>query len=72
MAIHYTSLEPYEGMTAFVEKRKADYLGMRKRAADPTGSSEFLWGPYAKECAKCGAKGMPRDFDHCGKCGAGL
>jgi 6-oxocyclohex-1-ene-1-carbonyl-CoA hydrolase len=72
LAIHYTSLEPHEGMTAFVEKRKADYVGMRKRAADPMGSSEFLWGPYAKECPKCGAKGMPRDFEHCGKCGGTL
>ncbi len=72
LAIHYTSLEPYEGMTAFVEKRKADYVGMRKRAADPQGSSEFLWGPYAHECPSCGAKGMPSQFEHCGKCGADL
>jgi len=72
LSIHYTSLEPHEGMTAFVEKRKADYVGMRDRACDPKGSSEFLWGPYAKECAECGAKGMPRQFEHCGKCGAAL
>ncbi len=72
LAIHYTSLEPYEGMTAFVEKRKVDYVGMRRRAADPDGSSEFLWGPYSKTCPECGAKGMPRAFDHCGKCGAKL
>lgn len=72
LAIHYTSLEPYEGMTAFVEKRKADYVGVRRRAADPNGSSEFLWGPYAKQCPDCGAKGMPAQFEHCGKCGAAL
>ena len=72
LAIHYTSLEPYEGMTAFVEKRKADYVGMRRRAADPNGSSEFLWGPYAKQCPKCQAKGIPAQFEFCGKCGAGL
>ena len=72
LSIHYTSLEPYEGMTAFVEKRKTDYAGMRDRAADPNASSEFLWGPYAKTCKECGAKGIPRDFDHCGKCGAAL
>ena len=72
LSIHYTSLEPYEGMTAFVEKRKADYVGMRQRAADPDGSSEFLWGPYAQECRACGAKGLPAFFDHCGKCGASL
>jgi len=72
LATHYTSLEPYEGMTAFVEKRKTDYVGMRKRAADPNGSSEFLWGPYAQECGECGAKGIPSQFEHCGKCGAAL
>ncbi|MEK6798070.1 MAG: enoyl-CoA hydratase/isomerase family protein [Planctomycetota bacterium] len=72
LAIHYTSLEPHEGMTAFVEKRKADYLGLRKRAADPDGSSEFPWGPYALTCAECGAKGIPREFGFCGKCGAAI
>ena len=72
LTIHYTSLEPHEGMTAFVEKRKADYEGLRRRAADPDGSSEFLWGPYAKQCPECGAKGMPSQFEHCGKCGATL
>jgi hypothetical protein len=59
-------------MTAFVEKRKADYVGMRKRAADPNGSSEFLWGPYSQECGGCGAKGLPSHFEHCGSCGAAL
>jgi 6-oxocyclohex-1-ene-1-carbonyl-CoA hydrolase len=72
LATHYTSLEPYEGMTAFVEKRKADYVGMRRRAADPNGSSEFLWGPYSKQCPKCNAKGIPAHFEYCGKCGANL
>lgn len=71
LAIHYTSLEPYEGMTAFVEKRKADYVGMRRRAAEG-GSSEFLWGPYARQCPKCQAKGIPSMFAFCGKCGARL
>lgn len=69
LAIHYTSLEPYEGMTAFVEKRKADYVGLRRRAAEG-GSSEFLWGPYAGTCPECGAGGLPVEFEYCGKCGA--
>ncbi len=72
LAIHYTSLEPNEGMSAFVEKRKVDYVGMRKRAADPNGSSEFLWGPYAKKCPKCEAAGIPAQFEYCGKCGSSL
>ena len=72
LSTHYTSLEPYEGMTAFVEKRKVDFVGMRQRAADPNGSSEFLWGPYSKKCPKCEAKGIPAHFEFCGKCGAKL
>jgi 6-oxocyclohex-1-ene-1-carbonyl-CoA hydrolase len=71
LAVHYTSLEPYEGMTAFVEKRKADYVGLRRLAATG-GSSEFLWGPYALQCPKCGAKGIPAQFAYCGKCGSAL
>jgi 6-oxocyclohex-1-ene-1-carbonyl-CoA hydrolase len=72
LSTHYTCLEPHEGMTAFVEKRKADYIGMRRRAADPNGSSEFLWGPYSGVCPDCGAKGLPAFFEHCGKCGAAV
>ncbi len=72
LSVHYTSLEPHEGMSAFVEKRKANYVGLRERAADPAGSSEFLWGPYAHTCMECGAKGIPRAFEFCGKCGAAL
>lgn len=71
LALHFTSLEPYEGMKSFVEKRPTDYLGIRKRAAQG-GSSEFLWGPYTKACAKCNAKGIPDDFEFCGKCGGKL
>ena len=71
LSIHYTSREPYEGMTAFVEKRKVDFVGMRRLAAEG-GSSEFLWGPYAKQCPKCDAKGIPSNFEFCGKCGAKL
>ncbi|MCH7870776.1 MAG: hypothetical protein IID33_03660 [Planctomycetes bacterium] len=59
-------------MTAFVEKLKADYIGMRERAADENGSSEFLWGPYIKQCPSCGAKGIPKHFEFCGKCGGSL
>jgi naphthoate synthase len=65
------ALEPHEGMTAFVEKRQPDYLGLRRRAAEG-GSSEFVWGPYTRQCAACGAKGIPADFTFCGRCGKKL
>ncbi len=68
LSIHYASWEPNEGMNAFVEKRKADYLKLRSLAAEGK-SSEFMWGPYAKQCPSCGAKGIPSEFEFCGKCG---
>ncbi len=71
LALHYTSLEPWEGMRSFVEKRPTDYIGVRQRGASG-GSSEFVWGPHTKDCAKCGAKGIPDMFDFCGQCGAKL
>jgi len=71
LSIHYTSLEPWEGMTAFVEKRKARYTWVRERAATDQ-SSEFLHGPWVKECKECGTKGIPSHFGYCGACGAKL
>lgn len=68
LSLHYCSLEPWEGMRAFVEKRGADYSGIRKKGAEG-GSSEFLWGPYSMDCPLCGAKGIPEGFSFCGACG---
>jgi hypothetical protein len=71
LAVHYTSWEPLEGMRAFVEKRPADYVGLRRRAAEG-GSSEFVWGPYTQTCPSCGAGLLPAAFEYCGLCGAAL
>lgn len=71
LALHYTSWEPMEGMNAFVEKRPADALKLRQRAAQGQ-SSEFIWGAYARQCPACGASHLPQEFDFCGKCGAAL
>lgn len=71
LALHYTSLETHEGMQAFVDKRPADYLGVRERAASG-GSSEYLWGPNVQDCPQCGATRLPGAFSHCGVCGAAL
>jgi enoyl-CoA hydratase/carnithine racemase len=71
LSTHFTSVEPWEGMTAFTEKRKPDYRGLREKAAEGR-SPEFLWGAYAQTCPKCGAKGIPADFKFCGACGAKL
>lgn len=71
LALHFASLEPYEGMQAFVEKRQPDRIGLRDKAARG-GSSEFLYGPYKQTCPGCGARGIPADFHYCGLCGAEL
>lgn len=71
LAIHYTSWEPLEGMTAFVEKRPSRYRLLRERAAQGK-SSEFPWGPYARTCPSCGATALPEEFSFCGACGTKL
>lgn len=68
LALHFANLEPYEGMTAFVEKRKPAYRKLREAARDG-GASEFVWGPPASTCPSCGAKGLPAQMTFCGNCG---
>lgn len=71
LTLHFSSWEPNEGMQAFVEKRKADFMGLRQLAADG-GSSEFKYGPYKHTCPKCGANQLPGLHKFCGMCGAAL
>jgi 6-oxocyclohex-1-ene-1-carbonyl-CoA hydrolase len=71
LSTHYACREPIEGMRAFVEKRRPDYMGLRAMAA--RGSSpELMWGAYTLSCAKCGVDSLPEDFSFCGKCGGKL
>jgi enoyl-CoA hydratase/carnithine racemase len=70
LSLHFATTEPYEGMTAFVEKRQPRYREMRAQAV--AGSPEFLFGPYAQTCPNCGTQGLPSEFEYCGKCGARL
>jgi enoyl-CoA hydratase/carnithine racemase len=71
LALHYTALEPWEGMRAFVQKRRPRYMDVRSRAAEG-GSSEFVWGPPSRDCPACGAEGIPESFRFCGVCGSAL
>jgi enoyl-CoA hydratase/carnithine racemase len=68
LTLHFAGLEPWEGMTAFVEKRPPDYRGVRTLARDG-GASELLWGPPAKTCPSCGTGGLPANMRFCGLCG---
>ncbi|MBI4415728.1 MAG: hypothetical protein HY557_01940, partial [Euryarchaeota archaeon] len=66
LSLHFATREPFEGMRAFVEKRKPDYR------AEGSESPEFLYGPPVLDCPRCGAKGLPNGFAFCGRCGARL
>lgn len=71
LALHYASMEPWEGMRAFVQKRTPRYMELRRRAAEG-GSSEFPWGPPTQQCGSCGAEAIPAEFAWCGVCGTAL
>lgn len=71
LSTHYACREPIEGMRAFVEKRRPDYMGLREKAARG-GNPEFMWGAYTVSCIKCGADCLPEEFSYCGKCGTRL
>lgn len=71
LSLHFATREPWEGMTAFVEKRDPRYRELREAAASG-GSGSFLWGAPAKACPACGAEGLPEQFRFCGNCGTAL
>lgn len=71
LALHFSNLEPHEGMNAFVAKRKPDVPALRQRLADGRGA-EYLHGRPTKHCDACGAKELPAEFGYCGQCGAAL
>ena len=58
---HTASLETYEGMKSFTERRMPDVRGLRETAATG-GSSERLWGAWTQTCPHCGADRPPCRF----------
>jgi len=71
LAMHFTGLEAFEGMSAFNQKRPADYGMVRDRLANDD-SPETPWGANILDCPACDASGLPARFTHCGRCGAAL
>jgi naphthoate synthase len=57
----------------FKEKKGPDYLevGIRDFIAKG-GDTRIPYGPFMKNCPKCGAKYLPEKFKYCGVCGAAL
>lgn len=71
LALHFATLEPFEGMRAFVEKRPARITELRQRIAGAQ-ESDYLHGAPLQVCDRCGETGLPSRFEFCGKCGAAL
>jgi enoyl-CoA hydratase/carnithine racemase len=71
LAIHNTSTEVLEGITAFVEKRQPEYDALHDRAEDDR-SPEYPYGAPTRSCPQCGAQHLPSQFEFCGKCGGRL
>ncbi len=71
LAIHNTSPETMEGISAFDERRQPDYEQMRAAWANDE-APEFFWGPPLRTCQACGADHIPSQFTFCGACGAAL
>ncbi len=71
LALHFATVEPYEGMNAFVDKRPARVAELRQQLARGSGS-DFLHGAPTASCRACGESGLPEEFRFCGRCGAPL
>lgn len=71
LSLHFATVEPFEGMRAFVEKRRPNYAGLRESLAQGR-SPEFHWGAPVRTCSTCGARFLPETFAYCGACGGKL
>jgi len=71
LTLHAGAPETQEGIEAFLEKRAVDVAAIRARLAEGA-STEFAWGPPTRTCPSCGARHLPEQFTHCGKCGSRL
>lgn len=69
LALHFATVEPYEGMHAFVDKRPARVAELRDQLARGSGA-DFLHGSPSASCQACGETGLSEDFRYCGRCGA--
>jgi enoyl-CoA hydratase/carnithine racemase len=71
LAIHNTSTEVLEGVSALAEKRSPDYAALHDRAEEDR-SPEYPHGAPTRSCPHCGARYLPAQFEYCGKCGGKL
>lgn len=70
-SLNIGSIEPVEGLSAFKGKRPSRMKEIRNmigRGVDP----RYPYGPYLKECPKCGSKFLPSESKYCLNCGEEL
>ncbi len=70
-SLNLGSVEPVEGLAAFLEKRDRRYRALRTeigQGLDP----RYPHGPLSARCAKCGAAHLPQSSEYCLKCGSKL
>ncbi len=70
-ALNLGSIEPTEGLAAFMEKRPRKYREIRNaigRGIDP----RYPHGPNSLKCSSCGTLYLPLGSKHCLSCGAKL
>lgn len=71
LSIHAGSVETYEGMGSFKEKRPTELQDHRERGTLDR-SPEFQYGPPIRCCAMCGATKLAEHHGFCGECGSKL
>jgi hypothetical protein len=71
LALHFATVEPFEGMHAFVDKRPARTAELRQKLTTE-GGADYLHGAPLRSCPSCGETGLPEGFQYCGRCGASL
>ncbi len=70
-SLHIGSIEPSEGLWAFKEKRKRDYVKIREMISKGT-DGQFPFGPYLGKCDSCGTEFLPLNSKYCLNCGKKL
>lgn len=70
-SLNIGSVEPMEGLNAFMEKRPRKYRAIRDKMAKGL-EPRYPFGPLNGTCGKCGAEYLPADAAYCLKCGAAM
>lgn len=68
-SLNIGSIEPMEGLNAFMEKRPRKYREIRQKMAKGL-EPRYPFGPCSSKCKSCGAEYLPLNAQFCLQCGA--